>query len=476
MTGVQTCALPICFPVTIHSNSTYGFISSISISNSGTGYSNTNKVVFSGGNSGIGSFGAANASLVTNSSGAIISVVLTANVGSGYIATPNVAIVNSTGGSTGVGTGASLLPAFPLGFFNLAGGDMNTPLINLLRFDNRIIGKIGALGGFNPGKNYNVAPPVSAYEYGVAELGKKDYIVSIYNLYGFYQVGELVVQTSSVPSAILNCNNISGNSQLQVNHIITQSNGTSIVASGEIYSFVSNTTTNSFIITVKNITGTFSNSYNIIDTQTNGVFKPVTTSTSTLGQIAKGIISQANSTQLKIKRHSLFNDFILSSNNNLIGFNTLSNSAILSVVADDQSASIGDNATVTSNVVSEAGSLTSISLTDSGFGYEDNEGVTMLSAKGITAEGKCSVTQFGVGAGYYSSRDGFLSDTKKIHDGEYYQDYSYEVQSPIPLDKYSNILRQVLHVAGTKFFGKVKLASSEDTNITALSSITLKNV
>jgi hypothetical protein len=458
------------------SNSTYGFISSISVSNPGTGYSNTNKVVFSGGNAGIGSFGAANASITTNSSGAVTSVVLTANVGSGYIATPNVAIVNSTGGSTGVGTGASLLPAFPLGFFKLAGGDMNTPIINLLRFDNRTIGKIGALGKFNPGKNYNIAPPVTAYEYGIAELSKKDFIISIYNLNGSYQVGELVVQTSLVPSAILNCNTISGNSQLQENHIITQSNGSLIVASGEIHSFVSNTASNSFVITVKNIIGEFSNSYNIINTQTNGVFKPVTASTSTLGLVARGVISQANSTQLKIKRHSLFNEFLTSSNNNLIGFNTLSNSAVLSVVADDQSASIGDNATVTSNVVSEIGSLTSISLTDSGFGYEDNEGVKMVSAKGIIAEGKCSVTQSGIGAGYYLSRDGFLSDTKKIHDGEYYQDYSYEVQSPIPLDKYSNILKQVLHVAGTKFFGKVKLASVEDTNITALSSITLKNV
>ena len=455
-------------------NSTYGYISSLTIDNPGSGYDNTNIVVFSGGNSGIGSFSAANATINTDSTGRIIKLNLSANVGSKYVTTPTVSVVNSTGGSTGVGTNASIIPAFPLGFFKLPAGDMNVPLLQLLRFNNRVVGEIASLSNINPGENYNVAPSVIGYEYGIAELDTKDYIIAISNLNGPpFVVNETITQTSQVPSTILSCNALSGNTTLEVNHILTQSNGAAIIASGEVYSYSTNATSNSVTITVVNLDGTFNTSYNIADTQTGGVFQLNTKTTSTLGQIAKGKIKTSNSTVITVSRRSLFNNFVPSASNNLIGQVTLSNCSIVSVTPDTLSTAAGDNAVVTSNVVYQAGSLTSIQVIDSGFGYEQDEGVSMTSAAGETATGKSNVTRYGIGSGYYASKDGFLSDVKKIHDGEYYQEYSYEVQSPIPLDKYTNILREILHVAGTKLFGKVKLSSTVNNNIISTSSITI---
>lgn len=74
----------------------------VRISAAGTGYSNTEYLTFTGGD---GSGAAAN--LVTYSNGSIRSIVFS-NKGSGYITAPSVSIVNSTGGSTVTGAGASL--------------------------------------------------------------------------------------------------------------------------------------------------------------------------------------------------------------------------------------------------------------------------------------------------------------------------------------------------------------------------------
>ena len=59
----------------------------------------------------------------------------------------------------------------------------------------------------------------------------------------------------------------------------------------------------------------------------------------------------------------------------------------------------------------------------------------------------------GYGEGHYESNKGFLSADKYLYDGEYYQDFSYEIQSKIPFDQYSTVLKQLIHVAGTKMFG-----------------------
>jgi hypothetical protein len=69
---------------------------------SGTGYSNTEYLTFTGG----GGSGAA-ANLVTYSNGSIRSIIIS-NFGSGYVTAPTVAIVNSTGGATVSGSGAGL--------------------------------------------------------------------------------------------------------------------------------------------------------------------------------------------------------------------------------------------------------------------------------------------------------------------------------------------------------------------------------
>lgn len=83
-----------------------GPLTSLTITNGGTGFNNTDVITVSGGITN------ATATIVTNSTGGIITVTPTA-FGYGFksVATSTVAVANSTGGSTG-GSGETLTPVF----------------------------------------------------------------------------------------------------------------------------------------------------------------------------------------------------------------------------------------------------------------------------------------------------------------------------------------------------------------------------
>lgn len=112
---------------------------------------------------------------------------------------------------------------------------------------------------------------------------------------------------------------------------------------------------------------------------------------------------------------------------------------------------------------------------DSGFGYINDETATFTSLDGLrSGRVKISLETQGQSEGYYRSRGGFLSQDKYLHDGIYYQEYSYEVRSSVTLNKYTDMLKQVIHVAGTKFFGAYVKKSIANSQITlATSTITI---
>ena len=105
------------------------------------------------------------------------------------------------------------------------------------------------------------------------------------------------------------------------------------------------------------------------------------------------------------------------------------------------------------SVSSTEGSITGIQVIDSGFGFINAENVTITS-NGKSAEGVGLLITHGEGTGYYQTRDGFLSDSKKLSDGWYYQEYSYDVRSGV-INEFKNNLKNILHVAGTKYFSSL---------------------
>jgi hypothetical protein len=53
-----------------------------------------------------------------------------------------------------------------------------------------------------------------------------------------------------------------------------------------------------------------------------------------------------------------------------------------------------------------------------------------------------------------------------IHDGDYYQEYSYEILSKISVDRYADMFKKVMHTAGTKFFGSALIVEEDSLPVT----------
>lgn len=524
-------------------NSTYGYVSDILILTGGTGYSNTDKITFSGGTTGTS---AGNATIVTDASGVITGTSLSANVGSGYTSSPTLTIANSSGG-TSTGTGAEIVALFPLGFTKLPVGDISYLLLDLLTFEQKTIGSIAALTGINPGENYNTDPFALAFEPRVAAYGKYDYILSVKNVSGVFTPGELVQQYNTINTVTITGNNYSGNtSTFDLSEYVFSNNGITTVGEGTVrvssegsgihtvvienasgtfsntanatIASVSSTTgfvvgetvtqstasgkleaVNSNTMVIINVTGTFqANSTNITGASGSTLISSVSNSkiytlkgltsnsnlditsannSSTDTITAKGRVLSFNTdtSVLRARRISLFSEFAPNTSNYIIGLTSGANAEINFVIPDSTRQVIGSNANVAANVVTSSGSISGIDVISSGFGYVQDEGINIVSEDGSrVAGGKAIILNQGNEEGRYISYDGFTDNYRYLHDGEYYQEFSYEVRTQVPFENYADILKQILHVAGTRMFGRyVTSTFSNNTIAVANSSITL---
>jgi len=186
----------------------------------------------------------------------------------------------------------------------------------------------------------------------------------------------------------------------------------------------------------------------------------------------KGVIISANSSVLHVKR-TRFNTSWSASN--IIG---KSSGAIASFsIGDDAidlvSNSMGDNAIVTGDVIVADGVATAVDVIDSGYGYLGDQAMSLTSANNsfvITANSV--VATEGTGTGYWETTTSHLSDVSKVRDNKYYQEYSYDIQTGVSINRYRDIVKKVLHVAGTELFGTVVKNSTINTNVTAATSTT----
>ena len=56
-----------------------------------------------------------------------------------------------------------------------------------------------------------------------------------------------------------------------------------------------------------------------------------------------------------------------------------------------------------------------------------------------------------------------------LHDNDFYQEFSYQVVASVSLDKYEDVVRDILHVSGMKIFGTVVNSSYEQIDYTIFS-------
>ena len=117
-------------------------------------------------------------------------------------------------------------------------------------------------------------------------------------------------------------------------------------------------------------------------------------------------------------------------------------------------------------IVNSSGTIQEIKVLDSGLDYDAVFEMTVVSN---TGNGKATlrptigaITNY---AGYYANNNGKLSSSKKLFDGDYYQDFSYVLRSEISLSSFKEIFRKLVHPAGFKMFGEILLRRNMIDNL-----------
>lgn len=362
------------------------------------------------------------------------------------------------------------LSAASYGFAKNTSANASSILLSALTFKDFELGSIYTLSGINPGSEYNISPFTLTYQPFIIGYNLYDYYLNLSNSTGSFTVGETVNQQNT-NIQIFNLT-VTDENLYEIGENVYQGTSGSETATGYIYSI--NTTAN--VISVVNASGTFTNSAlkSYITPSINSNVISVTSSNNILS--AKGIVLESNNTYAHIRRIECSNNFVAGAN--LIGLSSGVSASIASINHDYNNPQAGLNSSVSANVSSSNGSVVSLEIIDSGLGYSNGEIINYISNDGLrSGEAKVITTGLGIGSGYYKSSKGFLSSTSKIIDSDYYQEYSYEILSKIPLDRYAEMFKKVMHTAGTKFFGSVVI--EEEINISSEvreSSITEYNV
>jgi hypothetical protein len=294
------------------------------------------------------------------------------------------------------------------------------------------------------------------------------------NVNGNFAVGEVISQTVSYTgqkilgiSGAVYPNSSPGTYTYQ--EVVYQSNGASNVAVGVLFS------SNSSVLYVNTVSGTFTTLYNIrgLSSSVNATVTSVASGGAT--QSALGLVTFANTSTLYAIRQTAAQDLIsstaippgIASVSQITGTISGATANIVSIAPYGLGFS-GDNAVVTSNVITGNGSVTSLLVIDSGFGYTNSELIVeFTSLDGLhTGTAIPIIQKQGKGSGFYAGTNGFLSDDKYIQDGNYYQSFSYEIESSLDVSKYAQLVKDVVHVAGTKMFGTVIKKSILNTGST----------
>jgi hypothetical protein len=154
----------------------------------------------------------------------------------------------------------------------------------------------------------------------------------------------------------------------------------------------------------------------------------------------------------------------------------------------------GNNAVVIAN--NAPGSISKIRLTSAGSNFNKYEDATIFNTsqsnaaiiesqsssfansspstrflnrkRTFSALGRARPSGFVAFPGRYIDTKGFLSWNNKLQDNLYYQEFSYVVRVSEMLSKYRNVIKSLVHPAGTKMFGDFVISSTANVNITVI--------
>lgn len=181
-----------------------------------------------------------------------------------------------------------------------------------------------------------------------------------------------------------------------------------------------------------------------------------------------GTIRSVNTTSIELRRK--FYGDTLANNQQIVSYHAngvISGIATISGVANNTLYLMGNNAVVTTNATSLSGVVNEVEITNSGLGYVHDEVLTFTSIanSSISFTGSANILRQGKGPGFWTDNRGKLNSDKYVQDSDYYQEYSYEVQTDISIDKYADVFKKIMHIAGNKLFGAVAKQPAQDVRL-----------
>lgn len=142
---------------------------------------------------------------------------------------------------------------------------------------------------------------------------------------------------------------------------------------------------------------------------------------------------------------------------------------MLAVNRNYASKKFGQNAKIENETLFSQGRIKAAEIRNSGFGYLDEERVSLVDEEGVKhAEGILSARTQGITAGFWGSNsshiNGYYTDpvdknfkyfdsNMRVQDSDYYQEYSYVIKSTVDQAKYDTVIKDTVHLAGSKLFG-----------------------
>lgn len=151
-------------------------------------------------------------------------------------------------------------------------------------------------------------------------------------------------------------------------------------------------------------------------------------------------------------------------------------------IPDGSGGVVGNNSVITGNVVLGTGLVQNVVVKNSGYGYhtpsEDIQlyNTTQANVTQLT-QGTINLGAVGTSEGFWEGTQSFLDSNKYIQDSYYYQEYSYEIKFVKSINKYIDILKELVHPTGNKVFGKTLLLSkNEEQSVAIENNVTVFSV
>lgn len=437
--------------------SNVGFIDSITVVDGGTSYSNSDAVVFTGGSPST----LAQATINTYANGTIRDVVVT-NIGAGYDSKPTLTITTSTG--SGANLSAIVDPGY--GFPKNTNGDYYSIIDTCLNKQSMTVGTIASLTNIDPGSNNTASPFVKVINEPIAGFGRRHFTINISGNTKPFIVGEGITQVVDEPIITIAATNMTGAFNYAQRETVKQVRGDGHEVWGELITatYSSGSHTGTLRIKVSDLSNTFNTSNTIVGltSTSNAVVGSITSNTSYV--LAKGRIIGSTNTSINIFRTRFGVSF--ANNSTIYGATSGAQAHVENLVEIPSSPAYGASAVINAPAQAASGSIKQVEVMNSGFGYTNSEIVT-LRANGnpYVATGIAKLVKQGTGDGYWDDTGGFVSSDKFIQDSNYYQDFSYEIESTLSLEAYASIVKDTVHLAGTKTFGKINRAALVDSTI-----------